>query len=207
MSWKPNQFIQLVENATEQSGLIITPIWSTDHLTLLPNNTNSNMPLIGNKYELRRVVATNFSVTKHLAIYCLNCVSTPSDLMSKPLDGIILLVHHHNYLTALTTMSVKNIQYEQLVNYVVPFLENKGITNYFGSMIPVYQYISLDESTSVCIKAFRAHPELNDKEHIIKPAVITVSVFDQSQDEYNKIEMNTVSRIELLSMNEMFICN
>lgn len=197
----------MVENATQQSGLIITPIWSSAHLALLPNNTNSNTPLVENKYELRRVVATNPPVTKHLAIYRLNCVSTLSDLMSSPLDGIILLVHHHNYLTALTTMSVKNIQYGQLVNYVVPFLENEGIINYFGSMISVYQYISLDESTSVCIKSFRAHSELNDKEHIIKPAVITVSVFDQSQDEYSKMEMNMVSGIELLLMNAMFICN
>ncbi|KAI8055547.1 hypothetical protein BDF22DRAFT_388978 [Syncephalis plumigaleata] len=111
--------------------------------------------------------------------------------MNDPLDGTIMIVHHHNYLTALTVISVNNIQRDQLINHVVPSLENKGIVNYFGSMIPAYRYISLDESTRMCIKAFRAHPESNDKEHITKPAVITVSVIDQMHEEYSKAEVNT----------------
>ncbi|KAI8057180.1 hypothetical protein BDF22DRAFT_229717 [Syncephalis plumigaleata] len=191
MSWKPSQAIQLIENATDRLELTIVPIWSSDHFELLSNDTNSSKPLPQNKYEICQVNTTNSSANKCLAIYHLSNVSTTASLMDDPLDGTIMIVHHHNYLTALTVISVNNIQRDQLINHVVPSLENKGIVNYFGSMIPAYRYISLDESTRMCIKAFRAHPESNDKEHITKPAVITVSVIDQLHEEYNKAEVNT----------------
>ncbi|KAI8048129.1 hypothetical protein BDF22DRAFT_747034 [Syncephalis plumigaleata] len=114
MSWKPSQAIQLIENATDRPELTIVPIWSSDILNFY-RMTPFQQTITSNKYEV-------------------------SSLMNDPLDGTIMIVHHHNYLTALTVISVNNIQRDQLINHVVPSLENKGIVNYFGSMIPAYRH-------------------------------------------------------------------
>ncbi|KAI9599376.1 hypothetical protein BDF19DRAFT_428509 [Syncephalis fuscata] len=171
LSWKEGQFIQLIENATQATPLELVQIWSSKHLKHLPTSSSQAGRLKSDKFELRHVTMFNSSEKLHYGLYQLE-VAPASTQETNLMCGPYLLVHHDEYATAST---------------------DQEFLLYFGAMISVYQNIYLNDSASVVLKAFRTYPEVNEKMHIVKPAVVTLSVLDHAEYEHNKSNITSFS--------------